>query len=136
MKIRHPDTSLDAVGREHSELGIPPAETTATTLVAHPVLNLAAWFTLAVIGALTLYLAGRLVLGGHLHAVAEALGGSAFWSAVAVGFFAQAVDGALGMAYGVTATTILLSQGVTPAVASASVHAAEKIGRASCRERV
>ena len=44
---------------------------------------------------------------------------------IAVGFAAQMVDGALGMAYGVTATTILLSQGVVPAVASASVHTAE-----------
>ena len=44
---------------------------------------------------------------------------------IAVGFAAQMVDGALGMAYGLTATTVLLSFGTTPAVASASVHAAE-----------
>jgi uncharacterized protein len=44
---------------------------------------------------------------------------------VAVGFAAQIVDGAIGMAYGVTATTVLLSIGVPPATASASVHAAE-----------
>ena len=44
---------------------------------------------------------------------------------IAVGFAAQMVDGALGMAYGVLATSILLAQGLTPAVASASVHAAE-----------
>jgi uncharacterized membrane protein YfcA len=44
---------------------------------------------------------------------------------VVVGVAAQLVDGALGMAYGVTATTVLLSVGVAPAVASASVHAAE-----------
>jgi hypothetical protein len=42
-----------------------------------------------------------------------------------VGFVAQLVDGAIGMAYGVTATTTLMSLGVAPAVASASVHAAE-----------
>jgi uncharacterized membrane protein YfcA len=44
---------------------------------------------------------------------------------VAVGFAAQIVDGALGMAYGVISTSVLLSFGVTPSVASASVHAAE-----------
>lgn len=44
---------------------------------------------------------------------------------VAGGFIAQMVDGALGMAYGVTATTFLLSFGITPAAASASVHASE-----------
>ena len=41
------------------------------------------------------------------------------------GFIAQMVDGALGMAYGVTATTFLLSFGIPPAAASASVHASE-----------
>ncbi len=41
------------------------------------------------------------------------------------GFIAQMVDGALGMAYGVTATTFLLSFGISPAAASASVHASE-----------
>ena len=41
-----------------------------------------------------------------------------------VGFLAQAVDGALGMAYGVVSSTVLLSVGVPPAAASASVHAA------------
>lgn len=44
---------------------------------------------------------------------------------VIVGFAAQLVDGALGMAYGVTASTLLLGFGVPPAVSSATVHAAE-----------
>jgi len=44
---------------------------------------------------------------------------------IAGGFIAQMVDGSLGMAYGLTATTFLLSFGVTPASASASVHASE-----------
>jgi uncharacterized membrane protein YfcA len=44
---------------------------------------------------------------------------------VVVGFAAQMVDGAIGMAYGVTATSVLLSVGVPPATASASIHAAE-----------
>ncbi|MFC0528904.1 sulfite exporter TauE/SafE family protein [Phytohabitans kaempferiae] len=42
-----------------------------------------------------------------------------------VGLAAQLVDGALGMAYGVTSTTLLLVAGVAPASASASVHLAE-----------
>ena len=42
-----------------------------------------------------------------------------------VGFFAQLVDGSLGMAYGVTTSTLLLSAGYAPAAASASVHLAE-----------
>ncbi|HLT69900.1 MAG TPA: sulfite exporter TauE/SafE family protein [Acidimicrobiales bacterium] len=41
------------------------------------------------------------------------------------GLFGQLVDGALGMAFGVTTSTVLLSNGFSPAVASASVHLAE-----------
>ncbi|MEQ8485916.1 MAG: sulfite exporter TauE/SafE family protein [Pseudomonadales bacterium] len=44
---------------------------------------------------------------------------------VLVGFAAQLIDGALGMAYGITATSLLLSTGVPPAAASATVHVAE-----------
>ncbi|WP_295558414.1 sulfite exporter TauE/SafE family protein [uncultured Hyphomicrobium sp.] len=44
---------------------------------------------------------------------------------VIIGFVAQMIDGAIGMAYGVTATSVLLSTGVPPATASACVHAAE-----------
>jgi uncharacterized protein len=44
---------------------------------------------------------------------------------VAVGFAAQLIDGAIGMAYGLASTSVLLGLGLTPAVASASVHAAE-----------
>jgi len=41
------------------------------------------------------------------------------------GFIAQMIDGALGMAYGVSATTFLLSFGISPAVVSMSVHTSE-----------
>lgn len=44
---------------------------------------------------------------------------------ITVGFIAQIIDGALGMAYGISSTTILLSMGIPPATASASVHTAE-----------
>jgi len=48
-----------------------------------------------------------------------------FFLFLIVGFLAQAVDGALGMAYGVISSTTLLAFGVSPAHASAAVHAAE-----------
>lgn len=44
---------------------------------------------------------------------------------IAVGFAAQMVDGALGMAFGVISNTLLLSLGVPPAMASAGVHTVE-----------
>jgi uncharacterized membrane protein YfcA len=43
----------------------------------------------------------------------------------AIGFLAQLVDGALGMAFGVISTTAMLSMGMPPAQASALVHTAE-----------
>lgn len=42
-----------------------------------------------------------------------------------VGLVAQLVDGSLGMAYGVTSTSLLLAIGANPAAASATVHLAE-----------
>src|SRR3954468_391708 len=42
-----------------------------------------------------------------------------------IGFAAQLVDGALGMAFGVISTTAMLSFGMPPAQASAIVHTAE-----------
>ena len=42
-----------------------------------------------------------------------------------VGVGAQLIDGALGMAYGVSSTSFLMSVGVSPAAASAAVHVSE-----------
>ena len=42
-----------------------------------------------------------------------------------VGAIAQLIDGSLGMAYGVTSTTLLVAAGIAPSAASASVHFAE-----------
>lgn len=44
---------------------------------------------------------------------------------VLVGLLAQLIDGALGMAYGLISSSVLLSMGLPPATVSASVHAAE-----------
>lgn len=44
---------------------------------------------------------------------------------IALGFAAQLIDGALGMAYGLISTSVLLASGTPPAIASASVHTAE-----------
>jgi uncharacterized protein len=44
---------------------------------------------------------------------------------ILIGFAAQLIDGALGMAYGQISSTLLISMGVPPALASAGVHTAE-----------
>lgn len=48
-----------------------------------------------------------------------------FYFFIMAGFIAQMIDGALGMAYGVSATTFLLTVGVPLPAASASIHASE-----------
>jgi uncharacterized protein len=93
------------------------------------VVRAATWFTALALGGLTLYFVAKLFLSGTsaagLQTIADALQSNTFWSAMAIGLLAQAIDGALGMAYGVTASTFLLGMGASPAVASASVHIAE-----------
>jgi hypothetical protein len=64
------------------------------------------------------------VIGGYATQIAGSIDSSILFFILA-GFTAQMIDGALGMAYGVTATTFLLSSGVPPAASSASVHASE-----------
>jgi len=48
-----------------------------------------------------------------------------FLTYVLIGFIAQLIDGSLGMAYGISASSLLLGVGVPPAVVSSTVHAAE-----------
>ncbi|OOE10651.1 sulfite exporter TauE/SafE family protein [Fictibacillus arsenicus] len=48
-----------------------------------------------------------------------------------IGLMAQLIDGSLGMAYGVTSTSLLLVAGIAPAAASASVHLAEVVTTAA-----
>jgi uncharacterized membrane protein YfcA len=48
-----------------------------------------------------------------------------FFLLLAIGFLAQLVDGALGMAYGILTNSALLALGVAPAQASALIHTAE-----------
>lgn len=50
---------------------------------------------------------------------------STFYTFIAIGFCAQLIDGALGMAYGASSSALLLHFGVSPKIASASVHMAE-----------
>lgn len=48
-----------------------------------------------------------------------------FFGMVLVGFAAQFVDGTLGMGYGAFSASLLITLGLYPAIASASVHTAE-----------
>ena len=89
-------------------------------------LRMASWFTAITISTVALYLLARLFQASNgqagMQLIASTLQGSQFWTALAIGLAAQAVDGALGMGYGVTASSFLLGTGASPAVASASTH--------------
>jgi uncharacterized membrane protein YfcA len=129
MKIRDLDLSPSPLNAEHQALGLPPVEDFVSHPDDHPVLRAAMWIAILTLAGLLLFLAWRLFFNGSgssgLQIIEATLHSPTFWSALAVGFLAQAIDGALGMAYGVTATTFLLSAGASPAAASASVHIAE-----------
>jgi uncharacterized membrane protein YfcA len=129
MKIRNLDLTSSPLNEEHRQLGLPPLEEAVSHPGWQPFLHAAVWFTSLTLAALGVFLMGRLFLPnnwvGGMQIIRETLNGGVFWSAAAVGLVAQMVDGALGMAYGATATTFLLATGAGPAAASASVHIAE-----------
>jgi len=129
MKPRRIDLSQYDQAAEHDALGLPPLEATVTQAGPHPFRRDLLLLILLPLLGLLLYLLGIWLLpAGWQPVLGEASRGlatKAFWLAAGVGLFAQIIDGALGMAYGITATTFLLTTGVPPAAASASVHMAE-----------
>lgn len=129
MKIRNLDLTENAINAEHQQLGLPPVEDEVSHPSDHPVLRVAVFAVVFLLIATLAYLGTRLFNGHHsasgMDLIIQTLTGDAFWKAVGVGLLAQTVDGALGMAYGITSTTFLLVAGASPAVASASVHIAE-----------
>ena len=129
MKVRNLDLTRNPINEEHRKLGLPPVEEAVVHPDPHPVLHGAMWLAGLTMLGLTFYLFGRLFFpnnwAGGFQIIVDTLAGNTFWIAVGVGFLAQVIDGALGMAYGITATTFLLGTGASPAMASASVHIAE-----------
>ncbi len=129
MKIRNLDLTDNAINAEHTALGLPPVEDDVSHPSDHPVLRIAVWAVGFMLIGVVAYLGSKLFNGQHeqtgMQLIVATVMGEAFWKAVLVGLLAQTVDGALGMAYGITSTSFLLATGSSPAVASASVHIAE-----------
>ncbi len=129
MKIRWLDFNDSAINKEHLELGIPPVEYAITHASEHALLRIASYIVFAVLIGLFLYLTYRLFLGGNLRSgteiIRDAIHDPIFWSAILVGLIAQVIDGALGMAYGITSSSFLLAVGASPAMASGATHLAE-----------
>jgi uncharacterized membrane protein YfcA len=129
MRLRDLDLSDNPINAEHEALGLPPVEHALTHPGDHAVLRVAMWSVVFLLMAVTIALVSRLFnqpLGESGFAlIRQALLSQEFWAAAAVGLLAQTVDGALGMAYGITSSSFLLATGSSPAVASAAVHIAE-----------
>lgn len=81
-------------------------------------------FALMIIGFFILEYVGYASLASLLQSVQSNID-SSFYLFMVAGFIAQLVDGAVGMGYGVTSTSLLMSMGVSPAAISGSVHTAE-----------
>ncbi|MDP3087893.1 MAG: sulfite exporter TauE/SafE family protein [Methylotenera sp.] len=129
MKIRRLDLDDKVISQPHVELGLPPAEYDVTHASDHPLLRIASYVVVAVLTGLVVYFSYQIFFGGSSlsgnEIINNALHDPMFWSAVAVGLVAQVIDGALGMAYGVTSSSFLLAVGATPAMASGATHLAE-----------
>jgi uncharacterized membrane protein YfcA len=129
MKIRHIDLDDQSINPEHQALALPPVEYQVTHAYEHPILRLLSYGVVAVLLGLIAYLVYRLFFGGNQHTgmelISQTLHDPLFWSAVGVGFLAQVIDGALGMAYGITSSSFLLAAGAPPALASGATHLAE-----------
>ncbi len=84
---------------------------------------------LLAIGISTVILLGFITIAfvpqHYITSISKKIFTAEFLSYLLVGFGAQLIDGALGMAYGVSSTSFLMSVGVSPAAASAAVHVSE-----------
>ena len=129
MKIRHLDLDHPPANPEHDALALPPVEYEVTHAFDRPMIRLLTFGVLGMLAGLVVYLMHRLFIGEHgqtgMALVEQTLHDPMFWTAVAVGLLAQAIDGALGMAYGITSSSFLLAAGAPPAMASGAVHLAE-----------
>lgn len=129
MKIRRLDLDETTINEEHAQLGLPPIEYEVAHASEHPLLRIIGYAIIAILLALVIFLTHRLFFGSHeqsgLTLVNQALHSPVFWTALFVGLLAQTIDGALGMAYGITSSSFLLATGAPPAVASGATHLAE-----------
>lgn len=129
LKIRRLDLDDKEISEPHVALGLPPAEYEVTHASDHPLLRIASYVVVAVLTSLIFYFIYQLFFGNNIlngtEIISIALHNPMFWSAVAVGLIAQVIDGALGMAYGVTSSSFLLAVGASPAMASGATHLAE-----------
>lgn len=123
------NSSKETINAAHEKLGVPPMRDEIAlnieSLLLRTLNRAIVLIVLGLIFFLGFKLFGQNSAIGALELIGRTLQDPTFWAAVGVGLLAQAIDGALGMAYGVTASTFLLVTGATPAITSAATHVAE-----------
>lgn len=122
---RHTDVSDTPENQEHLAIGLPPIEKKNTLFLVDRRYVLITFLVLMSLLGYWFSQADHHVRHTIATSLATLLSSEYFWLAVGVGLAAQIVDGALGMAYGVTSNSFLLSIGATPVAASSAVHVAE-----------
>jgi uncharacterized membrane protein YfcA len=116
-----PDTSEN---KEHIAIGLPPVEVERTLFILdRRFLFLMFLVTTSIVGYWFSQVDQQLQL--ITSTIETVFTSKYFWLAVGIGLAAQIIDGALGMAYGVTSNSFLLGIGASPAAASGAVHVAE-----------
>ena len=104
------------------------SELKKTSMTASNALYSSKWIWFGIPTFLLIGLASILIYNYHAaFSVEKLLAGinQDFFIYLIIGVFAQLVDGTLGMGYGATSTSFLMSVGVPPAVSSTGVHVAE-----------
>jgi len=116
-----PDTPEN---QEHIAIGLPPIEKVQTLFILdRRFIFIVFLILLSIFGYLIN--SGKYIQYDFTSVLISLLTSEYFWLAVGIGLAAQIIDGALGMAYGLTSNSFLLSVGASPAAASAAIHVAE-----------
>ena len=117
-----PDTSEN---KEHIAIGLPPVEVERTLFILDRRFLLLIFLVATSMLGYWFSEVDHQTLNNITSASLSLFTSEYFWLAVGIGLAAQIIDGALGMAYGVTSNSFLLGIGASPAAASGAVHVAE-----------
>jgi uncharacterized membrane protein YfcA len=126
MRTHHtPDYPETPENLAHIQLGIPPASSAESLLEISNKALLGGLLVLLLIAFSWFFSQSEALRQSLFLQSAEIAQSPLLYQAILVGLLAQLIDGALGMAYGVSATSFLVSIGASPAAASGAVHISE-----------
>jgi uncharacterized protein len=126
MRTHHtPDYSETPENLSHIELGIPPASSSENLLQVSNKALLVGFLTILLVTFFWFFSQSEALRESFFAQVTAISQSPLLYQAILVGLLAQLIDGALGMAYGISATSFLVGIGASPAAASGAVHISE-----------